>query len=50
MSSVVTDNASVLFRVASLQSGADNAAAFISGDVKIIYAGGYSKAPTITLQ
>lgn len=36
-------------RVASVQTGTDNAEAFISGDVEIIYAGGYSRAPLITI-
>ncbi len=36
-------------RVASVQTGTGNAEAFISGNVEVIYAGGYSRAPSITI-
>ena len=36
-------------RVASVQTGTSNAEAFVSGNVEVIYAGGYSRAPSITL-
>ena len=36
-------------RVASVQTGANNAEAFVSGNVEVIYAGGYSRAPAVTI-
>jgi len=44
-----TGTASAILSVASVQTGANNAAAYISGYVEITYAGGYSRAPTIAL-
>ena len=50
LSQTATGTASVMLKVASVQSGTDNATAYLSGEIEIIYAGGYSRAPQIELQ
>ena len=50
LSQTATGTDSVMFKVASVQGGANNAVAYISGDIEIIYGGGYSRAPLIELQ
>jgi hypothetical protein len=47
LTNVVTGFTSVELRVASVQSGANLATAFISGEVTVIYAGGQSESPSI---
>ena len=40
---------SVVLKVATIQAGANLGTAYISGDIEVIYAGGYSKAPTVVV-
>jgi hypothetical protein len=44
-----TGTAETELRIATVQSGANNAAAYVSGYLEIIYAGGYSRAPSFVL-
>lgn len=49
LSHATTGTASVVLRIASVQAGANAAEAWVSGYVEIIYAGGYSRAPVVTV-
>ena len=49
LTNALTGTTSVEMRVASVQGGANGAEAWISGDVSVIYAGGYGEAPVLTV-
>ena len=49
LTSTLTGTDSIVLKVASIQTGANNAAAFISGYIEVYYAGGYSTAPVVSL-
>ena len=49
LTNALTGVTSVEMRVASVQGGANGAEAWISGDVSVIYAGGYGEAPVLTV-
>lgn len=44
-----TGTAETELRVATVQTGTNNATAYVSGYIEIIYAGGYSRAPSFVL-
>jgi len=50
LSATATGTSSVMLAVASVQSGANSASAYLTGYIEVIYDGGYSFAPQFALQ